>query len=331
MIKLVFCNNFNNIYDELLLFLGKTPKLSKNNEDIVKTDKNYDYNQMESDIKELAKRYSFIGVNSAGKSLLGKELYYLKIGNGRKKIFYNGSHHGDDWITSLLLLKFIENFSYAYSENKRIGAYNINKIFNTCTIYILPMINPDGVDLVINGLKEEHPYYEQLIKYNNGSLDFSGWSSNARGVDISRNYDANWHKWKASEAREGVFGPKFRWYSGEFPESEPETKAVVNLILKENFDIVISYHCNGKQIYYGHDDYNYEYKHIAVKMSKLSGYKLIDKEVNYEYSSLKYWFIKEFNKPSFRIKVGKSNDILSFEEAYKENIRVLLHIPLLVN
>lgn len=331
MIKLSFCNNFNSIYDELLLFLGISPKLSKNNDDIVKIDKNYDYDEMKNDIKELTKRYNFIEADVAGKSLLGKEIYYLKFGSGKKKIFYNGSHHGDDWITSLLLLKFIESFSQAYLENKRMGSYNTNNIFKTCTIYVLPMVNPDGVDLVINGLKEENPYYEQLIKYNNGSLDFSSWSSNARGVDIGRNYDANWHKWKASEAREGVFGPKFRWYSGEFPESEPEAKAVANLIRKEDFDIVISYHCNGKQIYYGHDDYNYQCKDIAVKMSKLSGYKLIDKEANYEYSSLKYWFIKEFNKPSFKVKIGKSNDLSTFEEAYKENIRMLLHIPLLVN
>ena len=86
-----------------------------------------------------------------------------------------------------------------------------------------------------------------------------------RGVDIGRNYDANWHKWKASEAREGVLDPNLDGTAGNFQKANQKLKAVANLIRKEDFDIVISYHCNGKQIYYGHDDYNYQCKDIAVK------------------------------------------------------------------
>ena len=66
-------------------------------------------------------------------------------------------------------------------------------------------------------------------------------------------------------------------------------------------------------------------------MSKLSGYKLIDKEANYEYSSLKYWFIKKFNKPSFKVKIGNRMIYQPLRKHTKENIRMLLHIPLLVN
>jgi g-D-glutamyl-meso-diaminopimelate peptidase len=64
----------------------------------------------------------------------------------------------------------------------------------------MPMVNPDGVDLVLNGLDRSNPYYNDLIKWNNGSTDFSKtWNANIRGVDLNHNYDAMWQKSKDVE------------------------------------------------------------------------------------------------------------------------------------
>ena len=63
----------------------------------------------------LSARYPFITVGSAGKSIMGKELYYLKIGNGARQVFYNASHHGNEWITTPLLLSFAEEYAAALS------------------------------------------------------------------------------------------------------------------------------------------------------------------------------------------------------------------------
>lgn len=141
--------------------------------DIVDTNVNYTYEIMEKDIMALKERYPFIQVGVAGKSVLGKNLYYIKLGDGSNEVFYNGAHHALEWITALLLMKFIEDFSRAYSEGSKIKGYNIKDIWNRSSIYIMPMVNPDGVDLVINGLQRNNPYYDDLIKWNNGSTDFS--------------------------------------------------------------------------------------------------------------------------------------------------------------
>ncbi len=88
--------------------------------DIVDTNVDYTYGIMESDIKALKARYPFIQVGIAGKSVLGKNLYYIKLGSGSNEVFYNGAHHALEWITAPLLMKFIEDFSKAYSEGSEI-------------------------------------------------------------------------------------------------------------------------------------------------------------------------------------------------------------------
>ena len=126
------------------------------------------------------KRISRVKVNIlyntgiAGKSVLGKDLYYIKLGNGPNKVFYNGAHHSLEWITSVLLIKFIENFSKAYADGNSLSGYNVRDIWNKSTIYILPMVNPDGVNLVLDGMQQDNPFCSDLVKWNNGSQIFQG-------------------------------------------------------------------------------------------------------------------------------------------------------------
>ncbi|MDF2884558.1 MAG: putative carboxypeptidase, partial [Clostridiaceae bacterium] len=219
--------------------------------DVVDTNVNYTYDILKNDLAGLKARYPFITIGSAGKSVLGRDLYYIKLGAGPNQVFYNAAHHALEWITAPLLMKFIENFTDAYIEGRSIRGYNIGDIWSRSSIYIIPMVNPDGVDLVINGLKRDNPYYADLIKWNKGSMDFSkSWEANIRGVDLNHNYNASWNLSKQSESTYGVFGPGPTRYSGPYPESEPEVKAVVNFTRAHNFRLVLAYHSQGQVIYW---------------------------------------------------------------------------------
>ncbi|MCB2359554.1 M14 family metallopeptidase [Clostridium estertheticum] len=297
--------------------------------DVVYTNIDYTYEIMKKDLEGLKARYPFIEVESAGRSELGKELYYVKLGNGPNKVFYNGAHHAIEWITSVLLMKFIENFAKAYAMDQDIEGYNVRDIFRTSTIYVMPMVNPDGVDLVLNGLEKSNPYYNDLIKWNNGSLDFSeNWSANIRGVDLNHNYDAMWQESKNAEASYGIYGPGPTRYSGTSPESESESKAVANFTRSNNFRLVIAYHTQGELIYWNFQNLaSSEAKAIAIIFSQLSGYDLGETTGITSYAGYKDWFIGKFRRPGYTIEVGLGKNplpISQFNKIYSDNIKVLL-------
>lgn len=305
---------------------------------IIEGDKEkYDYFNLVNDIELLVKRFSFLIIKSAGQTESKRNLYYAKIGKGEKKIFYSGSHSGNDWLTSLMLMKFVEDLCICYEYNKSFSKVLVNDILNKYTFYIMPMVNPDGVELVVNGLKKDNVYYEQLLKWNNNSFDFSNWNANIRGVDLNYNYDIYWNKWKAKEPNIGIFKPGPQNYCGEMPESEAETKAIVNLINNEEFSMVVCYHREEKAVYYLKKQQS-KFRNLKYLVSDKSVYsigkKAISEHEGFIYSSFREWFRAEFGKPA--ITIGIEDDVefisnsINFTKIYKQNIERLLSASLIV-
>jgi g-D-glutamyl-meso-diaminopimelate peptidase len=284
---------------------------------------------MERNIKGLKARYPFLEYDVAVKSVMGRNLYYLKLGNGPHQYFYNASHHSLEWITSVLLMKFAENYLRAYTLREMMGDYNIREMWNTSTIYIMPMVNPDGISLVLDGLEEDNPYYDKLLMYNSGNLDFSkSWQANIRGVDLNHNYDASWNLSKMAENENGICGPGPTRYSGIYPESEPESRAVCDFTRNHDFRLVLAYHSQGEVIYWNYQDMpSPEAKHFAGMLSEISGYELDETVGMASFSGYKDWFIEKFNRPGFTVEVGCGENPLpinQFNKIYHDNEKLLL-------
>ncbi|NLM21892.1 MAG: LysM peptidoglycan-binding domain-containing protein [Peptococcaceae bacterium] len=296
---------------------------------IVSTNTDYTYDMMVEDIQDLQRRYPFLEVGVAGQSVLGRNLYYLKLGNGPNQVFFNGAHHSLEWITTVLLMKFTENFLQAYANGTAIRGYNPREIWNMSSIYIIPMINPDGIDLVLKGLQRNNPFYQQLISWNNGSSDFSrNWQANIRGVDLNHNYNASWQLSKQAELAYGITGPRPTRYSGPYPESEPESRAVADFTRAHDFQLVIAFHSQGEVIYW---DYlgmaAPQAWEIANQLSKVSGYALDQTTGIASYAGYKDWFIEQYRRPGFTVEVGHGTNplpISQFPKIYNDNEGLLL-------
>lgn len=298
---------------------------------IVNTDAAYTYEILTENCKSLMREYSFLQSGIAGHSILGKQLHFLKFGCGEKKILITGAHHGKEWITAMLNMALLEALCRMYTQKSRLGEVDIVTYYNTHTVYFLPMVNPDGVNLCIQGLTMDIPTFirSRLIGMNGGSQDFvNKWQANIRGVDLNHNYDALFEKGRTTAFAEGIYGPGSSKYSGEHPESEPETQAVVALTKDINPHVVLAYHAQGEEIFYtfngkcAKDAYE-----IAQKLSSVTGYQLVQAEGLTDCSGYKDWVIDHFLIPAFTIEVGKGENPLplcQFEKIYNENLKAIL-------
>ena len=118
---------------------------------IVPTNVNYNYSLMRQNLTILNRTYTFLNIQAVGSSFMGKTIYVVKLGRGTKKVFYSASIHANEWITSVLLMKFIENYCIAYQHNSTLYGVSVRNLFNSVSIYIMPMVNPDGIGLIFIG------------------------------------------------------------------------------------------------------------------------------------------------------------------------------------
>lgn len=298
---------------------------------IINYNKPYTYEVMVEDIYKLKNNYPFIDVNIIGKSVLGKNIYAIFLGLGKNNIQFNASHHANEWITTPIQMNFIEEFAKHIIKDEYYYGFDVCDIYIRSTISIIPMVNPDGVNLVIKGLTDENiEYHKKLREWNGGSTNFENWNANIRGVDINHNYDAGWYIYKYDiEPKIEIFGPAPKRYSGEYPESEPETKAMVNFTNSINFSQVFAFHTQGEIIYWDYmNKASFESLSIAKKYSKISGYQIAGIAPGpASVGGYKDWFIEKYNRPGFTVELGNGQNplpISHFEDIYIKSVKILL-------
>ena len=298
---------------------------------VVNTQVSYSSEILEKNIRNLKLIYPFLEVGEIGKSVLNKSLPYIKIGNGNKKVFYSAAFHANEWITSLVLMKFLEEYAKAFVENKNIFGYNAQALYYATSLYIVPMINPDGVDLVTGSIKNVEDAYKNAVQIANNfpEIPFSdGWKANINGVDLNLQFPAGWEQAKEIKFSQGYTMPAPKNYVGTAPISEPESRAIYDFTLKNDFKLVIAYHTQGKEIYWNFQSLAPESaKIIGEKFAKASGYLLTEVPYNSSFAGYKDWFIQEYIKPGYTVEAGLGESplpISQFNEIYNDNIGILV-------
>ena len=298
---------------------------------IVPTNISYSSSILEINLNSLKKLYPFIEIGSIGKSVLGKNIPYIKIGRGEKEVFYSATYHANEWITSVVLMKFLENYAYSYKNNLQIFNYPARQIYDSASIYIVPMVNPDGADLVTGEIEkgtEIYNYAKNIASYYPQVPFVSGWKANIIGVDLNLQYPALWEMARSIKYSQGYTTPAPRDFVGFGPLTEPESLAVYNFALAHNFRLVLTYHSQGKTIYWKFQNYNPpKSQEIGELFSRLSGYTLEETPYNASFAGYKDWFIQNYNRPGYTIEVGEGESplpISQFNEIYNNNIGILV-------
>ncbi len=291
--------------------------------------KPYTYKILKDDIRLLETTFPDLEVGSIGRSVWGNELYYIRLGSGKTKMLYCGAHHGMEWITSAMLMKFIRDFKTESKKGRAFAGFNLEILQRKTSLYIVPMLNPDGVQLSASGLPGWLSVEEkQRLLRMNGSDNFKKWQANANGVDLNHNYDALWNRSKAMEMEYGIYAPGPTRFSGNRAESEPESHALAEFTRKHEFGLVIAFHSQGKVIYHGFlgKEPNRSLA-IAKAFTKISPYSLDDTEGIASFGGYKDWFVQKFNRPGYTVEVGEGQNPLPIEQLpkiYRETLPIML-------
>ena len=274
----------------------------------------------------LAGRYRFLELQPIGRSVLGRDIYGVMIGGGRERVLYTAAFHGQEWLTSLVLLRLCEDICEALCRDGQLSDMDFRRaIAGRCLVFV-PQVNPDGVDIALRGSRMAGPF-AALVAEKGG--DTPGlWQANARGVDLNHNFNAGHALLREMERENGIDGPAPRRFGGEHAESEPETRALTALCRRAQFRHVLALHSQGEEIYWQYGERTPETARMMANiLAASSGYAVAQPLGLAAHGGFKDWFIEEMGRPGFTIEMGRGENPLpltDFEPLYKKAKEMLL-------
>ena len=298
---------------------------------IVNTDAPITSARNESLIQQLAEIYPAIRQETIGRTAFGRPISAMVIGSGPRKVLYTAAHHANEWITAYILLKFAEDLAAALENSGRVYGVSAKNIAAAATIYLVPLVDPDGVDLVTG----------QIVP---GSLEYAiargladnyptipcpdGWKANLLGVDLNLQYPAGWQTARQIKFNQGYTRPGPRDFVGRGPLTQLESRALADYTLAVDPELVLAYHSQGKEIYWQFGGYEVPgARALGEDFARTSGYTLANVPEESAYAGFKDWFIQEFRRPGYTIEVGEGINPLplsQFDEIYRDNLGILV-------
>ena len=282
-------------------------------------------------ILQIVRAYPFCRSEQLTASAFQRSIRTLVIGNGPRKVLYTAAHHANEWITALVLLKFGEDLAAAIAADGQIGGYNARDVARNATIYMVPMVDPDGVDLVIGAIQPGSVQYEtaRTLADRYPAIPFpDGWKANLLGVDLNLQYPAGWLQAREIKFSQGYTRPGPRDFVGRAPLNQLESRALAGYTEFIDPALVLAYHTQGGVIYWQYGGIEVPgARELGEEFARVSGYELADVPYESGFAGYKDWFIQYFRRPGYTIEVGQGENplpISQFDEIYRDNLPILL-------
>ena len=281
-------------------------------------------------ILAIVEKYPFCRTELLTTTAFDRPIRTLVIGTGPRKVIYAAAFHANEWITALLLLQFGEELAQAIADGTEIFGVPGPQIAREATIYMVPMVDPDGVDLVV-GAEGDGPGYRQArrISAQFPNIPFpQGWKANLNGVDLNLQYPAGWLQAREIKFLQGYDRPAPRDYVGRAPLDQKESRALAGYTEYIDPALVLAFHTQGKQIYWKYMDIQLpEARELGEIFAQKSGYTLEDTPYASGFAGYKDWFILRFGKPGYTIEAGQGENPLpltQFPQIYRDTLGILV-------
>lgn len=281
-------------------------------------------------LERLKRRYPFVYTRELTKTAGGRSICAVQLGLGDTKVLLTGGHHANEYITSMLCWELIEGYMEAVERGGSFGGKNAAALFENAMLYVVPMVNPDGIDLVTGAITPDEPEYRaaRAIAADYPELPFpSGWKANLRGVDLNLNYPAGWEQARQIKASRGYGAPAPHDYPGERPLDQPETSALAAYTCCIRPELVLAYHTQGSVIYHTYDGVCLPCADaLARELAAASGYALEPVPPESANAGFKDWFLERFRRPGFTVEAGLGENPLplsQLDEMYARNAPLL--------
>lgn len=248
-----------------------------------------DYETLLQKIKGYSKTFEVkcLGYSHFGRKILAVE---RNLKDDFATAIFVAGVHAREYITTDLLCKFLDEKLFDEIEE-----------FNVACIL---MANPDGVELVKNGIASvPEKFREKVLEINDGRDGFLLWKANGLGEDINNNFDANFG------SNVHAFMPSPSGYIGTFPESVVETRLIADYARAKKTFFTVSYHSKGEEIYFDFfQDLNRlkRDKIIAERFAQSTGYAIKNVE-KYSSGGFKDWCVQALKIPALTIEVGRDD------------------------
>ena len=249
-------------------------------------------------IRQLTETYPFCASRELTRTPGGRPVLTLELGSGPRKVLLSASHHANEWITTLILLKYAQELCAAGETD----------LLQKATVIMVPMVNPDGVDLVTGVIGPGSREYEaaQKLSQNYPDIPFpAGWKADLQGVDLNLQYPAGWLQAREIKFSQGFTRPGPRDYVGRAPLTQPEARAMAELTWDTDPDVVVAFHSQGELIFWQFRDiFVPGAEKLGQAMADASGYLLAETPYESGFAGYKDWFIQEYRRPGYTVEVG---------------------------
>lgn len=291
----------------------------------------YYYNDLINDSSKLKIAYpDMISTRFIGNTISNRAILMIQIGKGDKGIILTGGVHGRESVNPVVLMSMVEYYAMCCADREERRTFeketgvDIVAFLEEYTIYVVPLVNPDGYMIALRGYDIIHNEELRLNAKAKG-VPYTEWKENANGIDINRNFPSK------------TFVPKF---DGDIAGSELETQALIHLFEEIDSVAYLDFHSRGNEIYYHREQMSKEYNEtaycVARGLQQTTGYALVSPKLEIEEGdsggNTVHYYSETYGKPAITIETVPENATFPLNLKYQRiTYRQILYVPFYLN